>query len=166
MEIVLMKYPLTPVSVHLATPETTVKPTLMNVHQFPAKMKVLVQKHLVLTQEQVLVKMGELVLTASVHSPVYVHLATPGNLVKVAPVFAHRILASMEASALNTLTTTGAIARAILTDLIASTIVMYVAQIPVNMVAHASTRARISTPTCVSVLVATLGTTAKIQVTI
>ena len=43
---------------------------------------------------------------------------------------------------------------------------MYVAQIPVNMVGLASTRARISPLTHVTVLVATLETTAKIQVII
>ena len=61
-----------------------------------------------------------------------------------------------------TLTTTCAIAKIIFTDLIARTTLMYAAQIPVNTVGHASTRVGISPLTHVTVLVATLGTTAKI----
>ena len=61
---------------------------------------------------------------------------------------------------------TCAIAKIISTDLIASTVLMYAEQIPVTIVAHASTRARISTLTHVSVLMTTLETTAKIQVII
>ena len=75
---------------------------------------------------QSLVKVGELVLTASVPSPVYVHLATLGNPVKVSLVFVHLILASTEASAMRASTITGAIAKNILEDSTARTTQIFV----------------------------------------